>query len=109
MPVRQRFLTQYLLADDNEERQSLIEEIEDEQKENGLTEGGTVNETQMIAAPQVTPIGNNSLSYAESIGLPEDEKKDAQKRKTMDDLRKQREELMEEEMELVRMGTMDVV
>merc|ERR1711933_444451 len=36
LPVRQRFLTQYLLAEENEQRrQSLIEEIEDEQKANG--------------------------------------------------------------------------
>merc|ERR1711997_392764 len=110
LPVRQRFLTQYLLAEENEQRrQSLIEEIEDEQKANGLSEGafdsgdgmvGTMNQTQMIAVPQITPSGDNgpmvtsmSYSFAESVGLPEDEKKDAKKRKVKSDLRKQRENL----------------
>merc|ERR1712154_747946 len=116
------------------ERRSLIEEIVEEQKANE-SEGsllieeeesdegliGTINETQMqkqiIAVPQITPSNDNSpmvnsvsYSYAESIGLPEDEKKDEKKNKVKDKLRKQREDLkkkMEEEMELVRMGTMD--
>merc|ERR1711997_1356477 len=69
--------------------------VADGDSEDGLVE--TVNQTE---THMITPAGDNgpmvtsmSYSFAESIGLPEDEKKDAKKKKVKSDLRKQRENL----------------
>merc|ERR1712228_506580 len=123
--LRKQFLTDYLLSDD--ERNVLIAEIQEEQKRAGLegdddavSEDGLVetNQTQIqnqiTATPQIQESSQNnavttSVSY-DYLTFEEDERKEMEKNKMKDELRKKRSDLEsnESEMELVKMGTVDV-